>query len=150
MITLESAIKHAPVLIAGNDPASLMVLEKAFLDTGHSNIMTTSDLREIRPLYHRWIFDLVMVDVPMSGPGAFDVMEDLQGPIHDGGLAVVAIVDYEDRNTRRKLLERGARDFIFRPFERKECLGRIQTILENKILFARQRMMETGAAAEAT
>ncbi|MDH5749443.1 MAG: response regulator [Rhodospirillales bacterium] len=151
MISLDSAIKHAPLLIAGNDPASLAVFEKAFLDAGYRNIKTTSDLREVRPLFQRWKFDLVIMDVFMPGLGSFDVMEDLRGPIRDDGLAVIAIVNSEDRIGRQKLLDQGARDFISKPFDRGESLGRIKTILENKILFARhQMMMETGSSAEAT
>lgn len=157
MIPLEAAIKYAPVLIADNDPASLMVLEKILLDTGHSNIMTTSDLREVRPLYHRWNFDLVVVDVLMPTHGAFQVMTDIQELIHEEGLSVIAIVNREERRedrpknpaARRNLLKQGVSEFVFKPFEQKECLNRIHAILENKILFARQQTTATGVSAEA-
>lgn len=121
----------ARVLIAAENPLEAQAIEKFLRDTGYRDVRTTTDGRDIAPLYGKWPFTVLVLDMALSTLNSYAVLEHFFPRTREHRLSVVALTDRADTATQRRALAGGAFDVITRPLERVDTLLRTRWALTN-------------------
>lgn len=148
MPELSAQIRHAKILIVDDNPDNLALIEGMLEAEGYSHVYSTQDPREVCKLYQEERFDLILLDINMPYMSGLEVMDELNRIIDGDYLPVLVLTAQTDNETRHRALERGAKDFLTKPFEYWEALHRIYNLLETRIYFNRQRLRADYLDAE--
>jgi putative two-component system response regulator len=128
--------ESAQILIVDDQPKNLDVLTRILHKAGYTNTFATADPVEGLTLYSELDPDLLLLDLNMPGLDGLQIMERLRaGPLRQRYLSVLVLTGDTSKQTRRKALALGAKDFITKPFEIDEVLLRIKNLLETRKLY---------------
>jgi len=126
---------NSSVLIVDDQAANVELLELMLEIAGYKNVFSTTDPRKVVDLYREHRFDLILLDIRMPRLDGFQVMELLDAETGDDYLPVLVLTAQKDRETRLRALERGANDYITKPFDSAEVLTRIDNMLHVRLLY---------------
>ena len=126
--------QNARILIVDDQMTNLMLLESILQNAGYKNIHTTQDPTQVVNLYKELSPDLICLDIRMPQLNGFQVMGQLKIIQKEGFLPILVLTSEEDRETRLRALESGAKDFLNKPFDKIEVLMRIRNLLEASLL----------------
>ncbi|MHA1107837.1 MAG: response regulator [Alphaproteobacteria bacterium] len=115
----------AHILVVDDDTRLRELLQKYLSDNGF-RVSTAKDAAEARILFTGLDFDLIVLDVMMPGENGLELTESLRRQSQVPILLLTARNEAEDRIDG---LERGADDYLAKPFEPRELVLRLQTIL---------------------
>lgn len=115
-----------PHILVVDDDARLRELLRDYLGVNGFNVTTAEHAAEARRKLAGIDFDLIVLDVMMPGESGFDLTEHLRATSRVPILLLTARGDADDRIVG---LERGADDYLQKPFEPRELILRIQSIL---------------------
>lgn len=118
---------EAPHLLVVDDDARLRTLLSRYLTDQGFRVTTAGDAAEARRSIASIAFDLLVLDVMMPGENGFDLTRSLRTESRIPILLLTAMAEPEDRIDG---LERGADDFLAKPFEPRELVLRIRNILQ--------------------
>jgi adenylate cyclase len=127
-----SDIYNAKVLIVDDQEANVLLLERMLRGAGYVSIASTRDPSEVRELYLKNRYNLILLDLQMPVMDGFQVMEGLKEIEKDGYLPVLVITAQPDHKLRA--LQAGAKDFVSKPFDLAELRARVHNILEVRLL----------------
>ncbi|MEQ8252567.1 MAG: response regulator transcription factor [Oceanibaculum nanhaiense] len=115
-----------PHILVVDDDGRLRDLLRRYLTENGFRVSTAADAAEARAKLESLAFDLLVLDVMMPGESGLDLTQDLRRTGVVPILLLTAMAETEDRIIG---LERGADDYLSKPFEPRELLLRIRTIL---------------------
>ena len=122
-----------PHLLVVDDDARLRNLLRRYLTDSGFRVTAAADAKEARAQLTSFAFDLIVLDVMMPGENGLDLTRALRADNQPAGrvpvLLLTAMADPEDRING---LERGADDFLAKPFEPRELVLRIRNILQRR------------------
>lgn len=115
-------------ILVGDDSETITTLLTAALESSGYEVTTASDGQETYDLGRGGDFDLVIIDQLMPGLLGLEVI-DLW---HDEGMQtpVIVLTGVDDDRTAVDSLDKGAVDFVRKPFRVPELLARIRQRLE--------------------
>ncbi len=113
------------VLIVDDDDRIRTLLKKYLSENGYRTSVA-QNAAEARRVMNSVDFDVLVVDVMMPGESGFDLTKSVRGASNVPILLLTARGLPEDRI---KGLERGADDYLSKPFEPRELLLRINALL---------------------
>jgi two-component system phosphate regulon response regulator OmpR len=116
-----------PHLLVVDDDARLRELLRRYLTEQGFRVTTAGDAAEARAKLASLAFDLLVLDVMMPGENGLDLTQSLRAESRLPILLLTAMAEPEDRING---LERGADDFLAKPFEPRELVLRIRNILQ--------------------
>jgi two-component system phosphate regulon response regulator OmpR len=116
-----------PHLLVVDDDARLRELLRRYLTDQGFRITTAGDAGEARAKIASLDFDLLVLDVMMPGENGLDLTQSLRAASRIPILLLTAMADTGDRING---LERGADDYLAKPFEPRELVLRIRNILQ--------------------
>jgi two-component system, OmpR family, phosphate regulon response regulator OmpR len=116
-----------PHLLVVDDDAPLRELLRRYLTEQGFRVTTAADAAEARAKLASIAFDLLVLDVMMPGEDGLDLTRALRRGSRIPILLLTAMAEPEDRING---LERGADDYIGKPFEPRELVLRIRNILQ--------------------
>ncbi len=119
----EDAIRH--LLVVDDDNRIRDLLQKYLIENGY-HVTTASDAEEARTRMRAFDFDLLIVDVMMPGEDGLSLTRQLRTKTDVPILVLTARGEPEDRIAG---LESGADDYLPKPFEPRELLLRVSSIL---------------------
>ncbi len=125
-------ILHGKILIVDDQQANVVLLERMLLGAGYTRVTSTMDPGAVFEMHRANRYDLILLDIQMSGMDGFAVMEGLKELETDGYLPVLAITAQPAHKLRA--LQGGAKDFISKPFDLAEVLMRVHNMLEVRLL----------------
>ncbi|MBY0407453.1 MAG: response regulator [Rickettsiales bacterium] len=114
----------AHILVVDDDDRLRVLLKKYLREQGFM-VTAAADAAEARRKMAWFAFDLTVLDVMMPGESGMELLESL--PDKGNVLMLSAMGEAEDRV---RGLEVGAQDYLVKPFEPKELVLRIRTILK--------------------
>jgi two-component system, OmpR family, phosphate regulon response regulator OmpR len=117
---------NAPHILVVDDDTRLRELLRRYLTENEFVVSAAADAAEARRLLAGITFDLIVMDVMMPGENGFSLTESVRRQNGTPILLLTARGEVEDRITG---LESGADDYLVKPFEPRELLLRISTIL---------------------
>ncbi len=116
-----------PHILVVDDDTRLRELLRKFLSENGFRVTTSNDAAHARAKLNGLTFDLIVLDLMMPGESGLDLARKLRQ--RDAGtpiLMLTALGEPEDRITG---LERGADDYLTKPFEPRELLLRLRNLL---------------------
>jgi two-component system phosphate regulon response regulator OmpR len=127
--------QSAHILVVDDDER-IRTLLKRYLSENGLRVSTAGNGAEARELLGGVEFDLLILDVMMPGLSGFDLTEKIRATSNVPILLLTARGLPEDRIQG---LERGADDYLSKPFEPRELLLRIGALLRRTRPIARDR-----------
>ncbi len=115
-----------PHILVVDDDVRLRRLLSRYLKENGFRVSVAEDAAKARDHMTGLIFDLIVLDVMMPGENGIDLTRSLRDETGVPILLLTAMGESEDRITG---LESGADDYLTKPFEPRELLLRIRTIL---------------------
>ncbi|MEZ5669171.1 MAG: response regulator transcription factor [Alphaproteobacteria bacterium] len=117
--------RHARVLVVDDDPASGEILEFLLKRDGHQ----VDTVRSVRGMHHalgQHAYDLIMLDVRLPDGNGVDELRALRT---DSDVPIIMVSGQDTTIDRVLGLESGADDYVVKPFEGRELLARVHTVL---------------------
>jgi two-component system, OmpR family, phosphate regulon response regulator OmpR len=115
-----------PHILIVDDDDRLRALLKKFLSKEGFLVTAAADVASARRKLEWFLFDLMVLDVMMPGETGLSLLASLPEPKRLPVLMLSAMGEADDRI---KGLEIGAEDYLAKPFEPKELVLRIRSIL---------------------
>lgn len=138
-MNVESRICQSRILIVDDTPENVELLLMMLESCGYNRLKGVTDPREVLGLCRDEAYDLVLLDIRMPHLDGFQVMEQLKGLHRNDFIPVLVLTAQNDRETRTRALEMGAKDFVTKPFDRSEVQLRIHNLLEVRQLYKEQQ-----------
>ncbi len=136
--------QNASILIVDDQMTNIMLLENILQAAGYTNVHSTTNSSEVVKLFRDISPDLICLDIRMPEVDGFQVMGQLKIVNKRPYLPILVLTSEEDRATRLRALESGAKDFLNKPFDKVEVLMRIRNLLETSLLHKENvQQMET-------
>jgi putative two-component system response regulator len=126
--------QHATILIVDDQMTNIMLLESILKNAGYTHVHSTQDPTQVVSLFKELDPDLICLDIRMPELNGFQVMGQLKIIHKQRFLPILVLTSEEDRETRLRALESGAKDFLPKPFDKLEVLMRIRNLLEASLL----------------
>ncbi len=123
-MTLHQSVTH--LLVVDDDTRIRDLLQQYLTDNGYF-VSTARDAKEAHKRLEQFVFDLLIVDVMMPGQTGVELTAQIRQSMDVPILMLTAMGDVEHRIDG---LSAGADDYLPKPFEPKELLLRIQSILK--------------------
>lgn len=117
----------APHILVVDDDTRIRTLLERYLRDHNYRVSSAADAAEARRLIASLAFDLLVVDVMMPGEDGFSLTKSLRTRTDVPILILTARGDPDDRILG---LEVGADDYLPKPFEPRELLLRVATIIK--------------------
>jgi diguanylate cyclase (GGDEF)-like protein len=128
-----ATIMNANILIVDDQQSSISLLEEVLGNAGYSRVSSTIHSEEVCELHRRNRYDLILLDLQMSGMDGFGVMAGLNSNESDSYLPVIVLT--AEPAYKLRALQAGAKDFISKPFDLVEVKTRIYNMLEVRLLY---------------
>lgn len=130
----EQQCLNAKILIVDDQLTNIMLLENILQAAGYTKVESTTNSSEVLERYRVGKPDLLLLDIRMPELDGFQVMGQLKIVNKGAFLPILVLTSEQDRQTRLRALEAGAKDFINKPFDQVEVLMRIRNLLEASLL----------------
>ncbi len=121
----DDALRGQHILVIDDDER-LRLLLRRFLEESGFRVTDVGSAGEARQLLDGFIFDLLIVDIMMPGETGLEFLSDIRGGNQVPALFLTAMAETEHRIAG---LESGADDYMSKPFEPRELVLRIRSIL---------------------
>ena len=118
--------KNNAHLLLVDDDERILSLLSTYLSKNKFLVSSARNSEEARYLLNYFEFDLLILDVMMPGDNGLDLLEDIRRQTNVPAIFLSAKGESRDRISG---LERGADDYLSKPFEPKELLLRIERLL---------------------
>jgi two-component system cell cycle response regulator len=128
-----ATILDANILIVDDQQSSISLLEQVLGNAGYSRVSSTMNSQEVCELHRENRYDLILLDLQMSGMDGFSVMAGLNTNESESYLPVIVLTAQPAYKLRA--LQAGAKDFLSKPFDLAEVKTRIYNMLEVRLLY---------------
>lgn len=137
---MKEEIYASKILIVDDKPVNVMLLEELLDEEGYTNVISTTDSREVVDLYKNEEIDIILLDIRMPYLDGIQVMKQLAEVVGKSDyLPILVLTAQTDMETRQQALAAGARDFITKPFQPWEVTQRIHNMLETRWFYNSHR-----------
>ena len=130
-----------PHILIVDDDDRLRELLREYLSENGFRVTTAEHAEDARSRLRGLVFDLLVIDVMMPGEDGLALTASLRQISRVPILLLTAMGEPEDRVQG---LERGADDYMTKPFEPRELVLRIKTILRRNSMAAPQPVISMG------
>lgn len=137
--TVDTGTDHKLVLIADDDQAIRGLLQN-FLEGEGFRTVDAKAGRDVIPAITRHRPDLVIMDVRMPGMSGLDVLDHLKRQNID--IPVLMMTAYGTSNIAIEAIQRGAYDYVTKPFELDDLLATVKRTLDHRNLAMKARAVE--------
>ncbi|HLB79330.1 MAG TPA: response regulator transcription factor [Dongiaceae bacterium] len=124
--TEATAAGELPHILVVDDDRRLRELLRRYLAEQGFRVTVAANAAEARARLDGLAFDLIVLDIMMPGESGLDLTAALR---RDGGVPILLLTAMGEAEDRIAGLERGADDYLSKPFEPRELVLRIRTIL---------------------
>ncbi len=116
----------SPHLLVVDDDERLRSLLQRYLTSSGFRVTAAADASEARALIKSLTFDALVLDVMMPGESGFDLAESLRA---HSDVPILMLTARGEPADRIEGLERGADDYLGKPFEPRELMLRLSALL---------------------
>jgi DNA-binding NtrC family response regulator len=118
------------ILVVDDEPNMLRLLRTILMDKTGYEVTTTNNPLEVSKLLQEKTYDLVVSDLKMPLVDGMDLIDIIKKI--DVQLPIVIITAYGTLETAEEAVQKGAYDFITKPFRKETILITIKRALEWK------------------
>jgi putative two-component system response regulator len=128
----EETLKNSHILIVDDQEANVMLLERLLQTAGYTTFLSTTDPRQVLPMFGKFQPDLILLDLMMPHLDGYAVMQQIGPRVPEGEYLPIL-------EAKQKALTTGAKDFLNKPIDATEVLLRIRNLLETRHLHLRMQ-----------
>ena len=119
------------VLIADDDPAVLEVIDSVLANAGYATICVSHG-NDVFAKIKEELPDVILLDVMMPDIDGFMVKSWLNEDKATAAIPVIFVTGNGTDEDKFSGFNLGASDYIAKPFDNRELLARVETVLKNK------------------
>jgi len=123
----------ATILIVDDEPVNQQVLTNYLSLENHTILQAMSGIEALELVEHKLMPDLILLDVMMPRMSGFEVCRRLRETYSPVDLPILILTA---KNRTRDLVagfEAGANDYLAKPFDKRELMARVNTLLRFKV-----------------
>ena len=136
-------LKSATIMMVDDEAITTEVIQTFLDDEGYSNFVTTDQSTEALALLEKTRPDVVLLDLMMPEVSGFDILKAMRADPDLKHIPVIVLTSATDGDTKLKVLEIGASDFLAKPVDPSELALRLRNTLAAK---AYQNQLDTHDA----
>lgn len=142
--------RPARLLVADDSLTVRMALAKLFGHEGYEVTLAENGSQALEQLEHSSV-DVFILDLVMDGLSGVDVLRAIRTDEVLGKVPVLLLTAVADRKELVECLDLGADDFIVKPWDERELLGRVRSLVRLKFALdeARTNIARTAALLNA-
>jgi two-component system, OmpR family, phosphate regulon response regulator OmpR len=118
--------EEPPHLLIVDDDSRLRAVLRRYLQRNGFRVSEAGNAPETRTQMQSFEFDLIVLDVMMPGESGFDLLSSIR---RGSRVPVLMLTAMSEAGDRVNGLERGADDYLAKPFEPRELVLRLKNIL---------------------
>jgi DNA-binding NtrC family response regulator len=118
------------ILVVDDEPNMLRLLKTILMDKTGYEVTTTNNPLEVSKLLQEGPYDLVVTDLKMPLVDGIDLIGIVKNI--DATMPIIVITAYGTIETAEEAIQKGAYDFITKPFRKETILITIKRALEWK------------------
>jgi DNA-binding NtrC family response regulator len=118
------------ILVVDDEPNMLRLLKTILMDKTGYEVTTTNNPLEVSKLLQEGHYDLVVTDLKMPLVDGIDLIGIVKNI--DAAMPIIVITAYGTIETAEEAIQKGAYDFITKPFRKETILITIKRALEWK------------------
>ena len=118
------------ILVVDDEPNMLRLLKTILMDKTGYEVTTTNNPLEVSKLLQEGHYDLVVTDLKMPLVDGIDLIGIVKNI--DASMPIIVITAYGTIETAEEAIQKGAYDFITKPFRKETILITIKRALEWK------------------
>lgn len=118
------------ILVVDDEPNMLRLLKTILMDKTGYEVTTTNNPLEVSKMLQEDHYDLVITDLKMPLVDGIDLIGIVKGI--DATMPIIVITAYGTIETAEEAIQKGAYDFITKPFRKETILITIKRALEWK------------------
>ena len=139
-VAAHDVFADATVVVVDDLVDNIALLQHLLRRAGVAQVHAFTDSREAVRCIPGLDADLVLLDLHMPGLDGYDVMAALKDGLPvDAFLPVLVLTADVSRETRRRALDLGAKDFLTKPIDADEAMLRTRNLLETRALHRQLR-----------
>ena len=120
------------ILVADDEPINLRILTNQFSLLNYEVVPVSNGSRAVEILREDTHFDLLLLDLMMPGLSGFEVCHEIRKRYSLFELPILILTAKNQPRDFLAGLEAGANDYLPKPFDRRELLARVRTLLTLK------------------
>ena len=117
-----------PKILIVDDDVSITELMKALVSMDGHQPTTVNDSTKAIEVANSLHPDLITLDLMMPGLTGFELCDLLHNDPKFANVPIVIVSARDDRESKEKAIEMGARDYITKPFGVDELMGKIKAL----------------------
>jgi putative two-component system response regulator len=125
-------MKASKILVVDDEAANLKLICKILERNGFSDIIATRSPYEAITLYKKCNIDLILLDLNMPELDGYSVLDAISNSEKELPPTLILTAQYFQEN-RQLAFDKGARDYVTKPFDTLELLSRIRNLLEVQV-----------------
>ena len=114
-----------PLILAVDDEPNILKMVSVNLSLEGYKIITASDGESALTLFDKYTPDLIILDIMMPGLDGFEVIDRIRK--RGSSVPIIILSGRDDINSLRDALEKGADDYINKPFNIHLLLARVRS-----------------------
>jgi two-component system cell cycle response regulator len=118
------------ILIVDDQSSNVRLLEHTLRRAGFSEVMSTTEPRDVTTLHAEHDYDVILLDLQMPAMNGMEVLAALQ-EIRTAHPVVILVLSADATRTEAALAE-GADSFLAKPFRLPEVVERIEMMLKDR------------------
>lgn len=130
------------ILILDDEVDMLLLLETILTSRTDHEVVTTNNPLELEELMARHAFSVVISDLKMLGRDGLEVVQKVHEL--DDTVPVVIITAYGSLESAQEAIQKGAYDYLTKPFRKEQVLIAIERALEWRRLILENRRLKNG------
>ena len=130
MLELQEDKMPERILVVDDEPNMLRLLKTILMDKTGYEVTTTNNPLEVSKLLQEDHYDLVITDLKMPLVDGIDLIGIVKGI--DATMPIIVITAYGTIETAEEAIQKGAYDFITKPFRKETILITMKRALEWK------------------
>ncbi len=132
------------LLVVDDEPNMLRLLKTILMDKTGYEVDTTNNPLEVEKMLKEQPYDLVVTDLKMPLVDGIDLIDIIKKI--DSQIPVIIITAYGTMETAEEAIQKGAYDFITKPFRKESILITIKRALEWKRMQSELAALKTPKA----
>jgi len=120
------------ILVVDDEPINLTVLENYLGLAGYNVLKADSGAKALEILEREKLPDIVLLDIMMPGMSGYDVCSEIRERYSLYELPVIILTVKDQVMDIVKSFDYGANDYLAKPFDKRELLSRVGTLIKLK------------------
>jgi len=127
-------LSNASILVVDDEESNVRLIKSVLETKDYEKIIAVTDSREVLDVCKENHIDLILLDINMPYMDGYEVMDQLQDYYQALMPPVLVLTAQASTEFKKKAFDRGARDYVTKPFSIDEILSRVKNLLQVQLM----------------